>query len=142
MISLLNARLADAADLKMQMKQAHWSVKGSDFIQLHELFDQVAARVDVQVDDIAERAVQLGGVALGTTRLAAAASTLPEYPFDLNDGIAHAGAVADRLGLYGACLRDAIEKATDAGDLGTADLFTAISREVDKDLWFVEAHLQ
>lgn len=142
MVELLNARLADAADLKSQVKQAHWNVKGPQFLQLHELFDSVAGRIDAQIDEIAERAVQLGGTALGTIRMAAAASTLPEYPFTGTDGWKHTQAVADRLAAYGAKLREAIDKSTEAGDADTADLFTGFSREVDKDLWFVESHLQ
>jgi starvation-inducible DNA-binding protein len=142
LIPLLNARLADAADLKSQLKQAHWNVKGAQFLQLHELFDAIAGHIEAHVDAIAERAVQLGGRALGTVRLAAAASTLPEYPVDLTDGLAHASAVADRLAAYGAALRSAIDAATDRGDADTADMFTEFSREADKDLWFVEAHLQ
>jgi len=142
LIPLLNARLADAADLKSHLKQAHWNAKGAQFLQLHELFDAIAGRMDVQIDDVAERVVQLGGTALGTLRMAAAASTLPEYPAGLTDGLAHAAAIADRLALYGAAVRAAIDTAAALGDADTADMFTAFSREVDKDLWFVESHLQ
>lgn len=142
MIQLLNARLADVTDLKSQVKQAHWNVKGAQFLQLHELFDEIAGRLEAQIDDIAERAVQLGGVANGTIRQAAGASTLAEYPAGLTDGLAHAAAVADRLAMHGAALRAAIDTATAAGDADTADMFTGFSREADKDLWFVEAHLQ
>jgi len=142
LIPLLNARLADASDLKSQLKQAHWNVKGPQFLQLHELFDGIAGRLDGQIDDIAERAVQLGGTAMGTLRLAAAASTLPEYPGGLTDGLAHAAAIADRLAAYGASLRAAIDTSTALGDAGAADMFTGFSREADKDLWFVESHLQ
>lgn len=141
-VLILNARLADAVDLKSQVKQAHWNVKGAQFLQLHELFDAIAGRVDAQADELAERAVQLGGLALGTVRLAAGASSLPEYPSNLTAGLAHAAAVADRLAIYGAALRAAIDAATALGDADTADLFTGFSREADKDLWFVEAHLQ
>lgn len=140
-VAILNARLADATDLKSQLKQAHWNLKGAQFLQLHELFDGIAGRLDIQIDDIAERAVQLGGTALGTIRLAAAASSLPEYPAGLTDGLAHAAAVADRLGLYGASLRTAIDTTAVLGDADTADMFTGFSREADKDLWFVESHL-
>jgi starvation-inducible DNA-binding protein len=142
MVKLLNARLADVTDLKSQVKQAHWNVKGAQFLQLHELFDAIATRLDVHIDDIAERAVELGGIALGTVRLAAGASNLAEYPTGVTAGLDHAAAVADRLAAYGACLRSAIDAATDAGDADTADMFTGFSREADKDLWFVEAHLQ
>lgn len=142
LIPLLNTLLAAATDLKSQVKQAHWNVKGPQFLPLHELFDGIAGRLDAQIDDIAERAVQLGGTAHGTVRQAAAASTLPEYPAALTSGLDHAAAIADRLALYGGALRAAIDTATNLGDADTADMFTGFSREADKDLWFVEAHLQ
>ncbi len=142
LVPLLNALLAAATDLKSQAKQAHWNVKGPQFLPLHELFDGIAGRLDAQIDDLAERAVQLGGTAHGTIRQVAAASPLPEFPANLTTGLEHAAAIADRLALYGAALRAAIDTATALGDADTADLFTGFSREADKDLWFIEAHLQ
>src|SRR6478672_11105565 len=142
LVELLNARLADTFDLYTQVKQAHWNVKGSDFIQLHELYDLVAADVIEYVDTIAERATALGGLALGTARLAAKASTLDEYPLDAVDGMDTVATVADRLAAYGALAREGIDKATELEDMDTADLFTDVSRTIDKHLWFVEAHLQ
>jgi len=141
-IELLNARLADTFDLYSQLKQAHWNVKGSDFYQLHLLYDQVAEDVFPYVDEIAERATQLGGLALGTARMAASASSLEEYPLDAVDGPETVTAVADRLAAYAAAVRSAIETTADLGDQSTSDLFTEISRTVDKYLWFVEAHQQ
>jgi len=142
LIELLNARLADSFDLYSQLKQAHWNVKGSDFIQLHLLYDTVAEDVIEYVDTIAERATALGGLALGTARMAAKASTLDEYPVDAVDGMDTVAAVADRLAAYGALVREGIDQATELEDMDTADLFTDVSRAIDKHLWFVEAHLQ
>ena len=102
MVELLNARLADTADLYGQLKQAHWNVKGSDFIQLHLLYDTIAESVLPFVDEIAERATALGGLALGTVRMAAKSSSLDEYPLDATDGTATLEVVADRLAAYGA----------------------------------------
>ena len=141
-IELLNARLADTFDLYSQLKQAHWNVKGSDFYQLHLLYDQVAEDVFPYVDEIAERATQLGGQALGTARMAASASSLDEYPLDAVEGKETVTAVADRLAAYAAAVREAIDTTADLGDQSTSDLFTEISRTVDKYLWFVEAHQQ
>jgi starvation-inducible DNA-binding protein len=141
-IELLNARLADCKDLQTQAKQAHWNVKGPSFIALHELFDKVNADVEEYVDEIAERAVQLGGVAEGTARTVAKRSSLPEYPANTVDGRAHVDALSSALAAFGKSARKAIEVANDLGDLDTADLFTEVSRGVDKWLWFVEAHLQ
>lgn len=142
LVELLNARLADSFDLYSQLKQAHWNVKGSDFIQLHLLYDDVAESVLGFVDAVAERATALGGLALGTARMAAAASTLDEYPVDATVGLDTVGAISDRLAAYGAAVRTGIDTAADLGDQSTADLFTEVSRAIDKHLWFVEAHLQ
>jgi starvation-inducible DNA-binding protein len=141
-IELLNARLADAVDLQTQTKQAHWNVKGPNFIALHELFDKVNEDVEEYVDDIAERVVQLGGVAEGTARMAAKRSSLSEYPANTTEGRAHVEALSSVLAAFGKAARQAISDANDLGDLDTADLFTEISRGSDKWLWFVEAHLQ
>ena len=141
-IELLNARLADAIDLQTQTKQAHWNVKGPNFIALHELFDKINEDVEDYVDDIAERAVQLGGIAEGTARMAAKRSALSEYPAKTVEGRSHVEALSSVLAAFGKSARKAIDDANEIGDLDTADLFTEISRGIDKWLWFVEAHLQ
>lgn len=141
-IGILNQRLADASDLKSQAKQAHWNVKGMNFIALHELFDQVYTELDPHVDDLAERITTLGGVALGTVRVAAQNSTLSEYPLEISDGAAHVDALSNALADFGKKVRADIDTTDELGDKDTADLFTGISRSVDKLLWFVEAHLQ
>lgn len=142
MVDLLNAQLADTFDLYSQVKQAHWNIKGMDFIQLHELFDDVAAIVLEYVDMIAERVTALGGLAMGTARMAAANTTLPEMDADLTDGKAFVEALVERVAQYGKSTRAAIDTADEAGDMSTSDLFTEISREIDKQLWFLEAHIQ
>ena len=140
--SLMNQRLADAVDLQMQMKQAHWNVKGPHFIGLHELFDKVNEAVASYVDLIAERVVQLGGIAEGTVRAAAQRSRLAEYPLDIADGAAHVEAVARALSTFGREARNTIDLADELEDADTADLFTEVSRGIDKWLWFIEAHTQ
>lgn len=142
LVELLNARLADTFDLYSQLKQAHWNVKGVEFFQLHELYDEVAETVLPFVDEIAERATALGGLALGTARMAAEATSLDEYPLDAVDGPETIEAVADRLAAYAAAVREAIDTSDELGDQATADLFTEVSRAIDKHLWFVEAHVQ
>ena len=141
-VELLNARLADCIDLQTQTKQAHWNVKGPNFIALHELFDKINEDVEDYVDDIAERAVQLGGVAEGTARRVAERSSLSEYPAKAVDGRSHVEALSSALAAFGAAARKGIDQANDLGDLDTADLFTEVSRGLDKWLWFVEAHVQ
>ncbi|MEX1131726.1 MAG: DNA starvation/stationary phase protection protein Dps [Flavobacteriales bacterium] len=141
-IELLNARLADAVDLHMQMKQAHWNVKGPNFIGLHELFDKIHSATGDYVDTIAERAVQLGGVAEGTVRIAAERTQLGEYPQDIAEGASHVNAVAMALAAFGHEVRASINEAEEQDDADTADVFTEVSRGIDKWLWFVEAHAQ
>jgi starvation-inducible DNA-binding protein len=140
--ALMNQQLANAVDLQTQMKQAHWNVKGPHFIGLHELFDQIDEAVEGYVDLIAERIVQLGGIAEGTARMAAERSRLEEYPLDMADGRAHVEAVAKALSTFGHEARKTIEEAEELADANTADIFTEISRGIDKWLWFVEAHSQ
>lgn len=141
-VDLLGQRLADAIDLQSQCKQAHWNVKGPHFMSLHLLFDQVNEAVEGYVDTIAERIVQLGGVAEGTVRVVAARSTLIDYPLALSSGHEHISAFSDSLAQFGRTVRVGIEEMTDLKDAGSADILTEVSRGIDQWLWFVEAHQQ
>jgi len=141
-IEMLNEHLADAIDLQLQAKQAHWNIKGPSFVGLHELFDRIAAQAVEHSDLIAERAVALGGVARGTLQAVSAQSQLREYPLEVADWRAHVRAMQDALSTFGRGARKAIDDATALHDADTADLFTEISRAVDKSLWMVEAHVQ
>lgn len=142
MVMLLNEQLATNADLQSQVKQAHWNVKGTHFYPLHLLFDDLAEHLEDLTDEIAERITAIGGYATGTVRMAAENSTLPELPVDINDGLDYVKALVDRYSIYGSNLRAGIDAADAAGDADTADLLTQASRVVDKDLWFLQAHLQ
>jgi len=142
MIALLNQQLADTFDLMSQTKQAHWNVKGPQFIALHEMFDNFAEGLEGFVDEIAERITALGGYAAGTVRMAAQASTLPDYPTDAVNSMDHVRALIERYAALAASTRRAIDQADAAGDRDTADLFTQVSRDLDKWLWFLEAHVQ
>lgn len=141
-IELLNQNLADAFDLYSQVKQAHWNVKGHQFYQLHLLFDEMAGELLEHVDEIAERVTTLGGTALGTVRVAAEESRLHEYPLDLLEGLDHIAALAERYAVFGQSVRNNIEQTAELGDADTSDLLTGVSRNADKRLWFLEAHLQ
>jgi starvation-inducible DNA-binding protein len=141
MIALLNQHLADTFDLLSQTKQAHWNVKGMNFIALHKLFDDLADSLEGQVDDLAERVTALGGLAMGTARMAAANSRLAEFP-PITAGDEVVTALVARYAALAKTSRAAIDTAAEAGDVSTSDLFTGISRDLDKHLWFLEAHVQ
>jgi starvation-inducible DNA-binding protein len=129
-VALLNAALATAVDLSLAAKQAHWNVKGPNFLSLHGLFDQVYEQAGEWVDDLAERAVQLGGTA-----------QLPAHaPPPVSGNLV--AAIADRLAAFAKQTRAAINAAGDLGDEVTSDLFNEITGGADKQLWMVEAHLQ
>jgi starvation-inducible DNA-binding protein len=141
-VDLLNQRLADCIDLQTQCKQAHWNVKGRSFIGLHKLFDEINNDVEEYVDLLAERVVQLGGVAQGTARSVAERSTLSDYPAYLTTSESHVDALSSALAQFGAAARKAIGQVDELADDDSADILTEISRGIDKWLWFVEAHLQ
>jgi starvation-inducible DNA-binding protein len=141
-ISLLNARLADGIDLALATKQAHWNLKGPQFIGIHLMLDGFRTEQDEWNDEMAERAVQLGGTALGTTQAVNSATKLPPYPTDTYAIADHLAALIDRYADYGNSLRKSIDEADEAGDADTADIFTEVSRGIDKQLWFIEAHVQ
>lgn len=140
-ITILNSRLADSIDLMHQAKQAHWNVKGPNFIALHKLFDDVFDAAVEYTDLLAERVVELGGTAEGTIHIATKRSALEEYPLQTTAERDHVETLSSALAVFGAGTRHAIDQADELGDKGTADIFTEISRGVDKYLWFVEAHL-
>lgn len=140
-VELLNKHLAAAIDLHAQLKQAHWNVRGMGFIAIHELFDKVSVEVENYSDLIAERAGGLGGTANGTIQVAVERSFLIPYPLGVADELKHIFAVAGALAAFGQSTREAIDLATKFGDIGTADLFTEISRGIDHQLWFVESHV-
>lgn len=141
-VTLLNQTLAATADLKSQVKQAHWNVKGTDFYQLHELFDEIAGEIEEFIDMFAERITALAGYACGTVRMAAANSILPEYPTDILDGMQHVTALVERFAAYAKHLREAIDKTDELNEQDTNDLYVEVSRTIDKRLWFLEAHIQ
>lgn len=141
-IATLNKLLATAIDLHAQVKQAHWNVRGTNFIAIHELFDKVADEAEEWSDLIAERINGLGGPAEGTIQVAVAGSELAPYPLDIADWPEHVAAIAQSLATFGDRLRSGIESTDKAGDPLTSDLLTEVGRGVDQQLWFVEAHTQ
>jgi starvation-inducible DNA-binding protein len=140
-VGLLNRNLALAIDLERQAKQAHWNVKGPNFIALHELFDKVAETAEEFTDLLAERATALGGTAEGRVHAIAESSSLPRYPSQIVSEREHVDALSTALATFGKSAREAIDEAERLGDADTADVFTEISRETDKQLWLVEAHM-
>lgn len=142
LVYLLNERLADLIDLKLQAKQAHWNVKGPHFIALHKLFDEVTGAIDEPIDSIAERITTLGGTAEGTVATVHKRTTLPGYSLEIVSGHDHLEALSTAVATAGKSIREAIDRSAELGDADTADLFTGISRALDQYLWFLEAHLQ
>ncbi len=140
-IDMLNARVADTIDLALVTKQAHWNIKGMSFIGVHELLDKLRGELDLYVDSMAERAVQLGGVASGTVQTVEEKTKLPPYPTDIQTVKDHLTALVERYGQVANSVRANIDDADEAGDAGSSDLFTEVSRGLDEWLWMLEAHL-
>lgn len=142
LIAIINQRLADLIDLQLVIKQVHWNLKGESFIGVHEMLDGFRSGVDEYADSVAERAVQLGGTALGTLQTVSATTSLQAYPTNIYEVADHLTALADRYGEAANLVRKAIDDTAELGDQDTSDLFTEVSRGLDKNLWFIEAHLQ
>jgi starvation-inducible DNA-binding protein len=141
-IDVLNARLTACLDFRLAVKQAHWNIKGPGFIAIHELLDQVAARMDAHIDVMAERVVQIGGFAHGTIQQFAEGTALKPYPKGIVKQEEHLQALRERLEALAADCRKAIDQTDEAGDANSADIMTGVSRALDKDLWFLAAHLE
>jgi len=141
-IETLNARLADLIDLALITKQAHWNLKGPQFIGVHEMLDGFRTSIDDFVDTTAERATQLGGTAYGTVQDVSKNSSCKPYPTDIYRVADHIAALIDRYATVANNVREAIKITDEAGDDDTSDLFTEVSRGLDKHLWFLEAHVQ
>ena len=140
LVETLNDTLATTSDLRSQVKQAHWNIKGPQFFARHELFDALAARLTGHADSLAERAATLGGYAQGTIRLSAERSKLPEYDLSAVDGRQHIQVLVERFADHAAFLRDAIGTAEVEADPVTEDLLTEVLRSAELDLWFLESH--
>jgi starvation-inducible DNA-binding protein len=140
-VALLNARLADTIDLALAVKQAHWTLKGAAFIAVHEMLDRLRDDLNDYADTMAERAATLGGTPLGTVQVVAKTTTLEAYPLTLRKIPDHVHALAERTAALGNAVRENIDAAASAGDADTADVFTEVSRGLDKWLWLIESHL-
>jgi len=141
-IDMLNKSLACAADLQMQLKQAHWNVKGMQFISLHKLFDDIHEQVEEHADVIAERIMSVGGTAFGTLQSAAENTQLRKYPVDIFAAKEHLEHLTHNFAIFGELARNNIKDAEEFNDMATSDLYIDLTRMLDKGLWFLEAHLQ
>jgi starvation-inducible DNA-binding protein len=139
-VDRLNVHLATLTDLYTQSKHAHWNVRGREFYQLHKLFDEIAELVEEHIDPLAERITALGGIAHGTVRMAAANTPLDEFPTEPSEDLNYVFALADRVGRAANDLRTGIDETDEAGDVVTSDLLTGIVHDLDKALYFLEAH--
>jgi starvation-inducible DNA-binding protein len=140
-VEALNARLADGLDLHSQIKVAHWNIRGPQFAALHPLFETFAISLATHNDNIAERAVTLGGRAYGTVRHVSGKSKLPEYPQETSRDLEHVKLLAERIEVYLEGLRESRSTAEKEGDTDTVDLFTGIVTEFEKHAWFLRASL-
>lgn len=141
-ITMLNKSLASVADLQMQLKQAHWNIKGMEFIALHKLLDDLHEEVEEHVDIIAERVMALGGTAFGTLEAVLENTQLKKYPINIFDAKKHLENLTHNFAILGELARDNIKYAEEFSDMATSDIYVAFVRMIDKGLWFLEAHLQ
>jgi starvation-inducible DNA-binding protein len=141
LVRTLNERLADGLDLHSQIKVAHWNVRGPQFPALHPLFEQFADQLATHNDALAERAVTLGGLAVGSARAVAKSSRLPDYPADTTRDLDHVKLLAERFETYLAGVRESRGIGEKLGDTDTVDLLTGVITELEKNAWFLRATL-
>ena len=141
-IDLLEQRVAESIDLALITKQAHWNLKGPQFIAIHKMLDGFRDKIDDGTDTMAERMIQLGGTTFGTSQEVVKRTKLPPYPIDIYAIHDHLHALIDRYAIVANAIRKSIDESDEAGDPDTADIFTEVSRFLDKALWFLEAHVQ
>lgn len=142
LVALLNKSLASTNDLYAQLKQAHWNSKGPEFIAMHKLFDELAEKIEDQVDIVAERITSLGGTALGTIQATVKNSALRVYPTDIFMMKDHVNHLVHNIAILSELSRKNIRLAEELSDFGTSDLYITLVRLLDKSLWFLEAHIQ
>lgn len=142
LVQMLNKTLANISDLYLQIKQMHWNIKGPEFIALHKLLDEVAERVEEHVDIVAERATSLGGIAFGTAEEIVKNSVLRKYPVALYSIEEYLEQLTHNFAIAGELVRNDIKKCEDLADYATGDVFIALTRELDKDLWLLESNLK
>lgn len=140
-VDLLNDFLVLAIDLRLQVKQAHWNVRGPYFISLHELFDRLAGELDAITDELAERAIALGGRAFGSANRIAKKTDLDDLPKKTSDGLEFVALLADRYAALSECAGMAIDRTQEIDDEVTTDLFIKTAQGLDQALWFLEATL-
>ena len=141
-IEVLQACLTDSIDLYNATRHAHWNVKGPHFRSFHLMFEEFYTQLALDIDELAERLVQLGGTAMGVSQSVPGKTRLPAYPTDLQGGMSHVKALLDRYAAVAKALREGIDSTDEAGDADTADLLTGLSRNTDKAVWMLEAHTQ
>ncbi len=141
-VSMLNSSLASVMDLYAQLKQAHWNVKGPEFIALHKLFDEIAEELEEHIDTIAERAAALGGTVLGTIQEAAKNTALSAYPTNISSAKDHLAHLTHNMAIISELAHEHMAEAEELGDMSTNDIYIALDRFLDKNLWFLESHLQ
>lgn len=141
-VGILNTTLASVLDLYAQLKQAHWNVKGPEFISLHLLFDKIAEEVEEQADIIAEQIMTLGGTALGTIQEIAKSTELRTYPTNIFSATDHIEHLTHNFAILGEKARECIDQTDELNDMATNDIYISLVRMLDKNLWFIEAHVQ
>jgi starvation-inducible DNA-binding protein len=127
-IELCNARLADAVDLQLQCKYEQWNVKGPDVVALQEFFNQVHEDVGHYADRIAERTVQLEGIANCTEHVVPTWAHLAEFNAVNAGERAFIQTLASALASFGKITDQARDRCNELDDIVTTEMFTEISR--------------
>ncbi len=130
--------LVDLVDLSLQLKQAHWNVRGHNFQPVHLQLDEIVETVRDASDDVAERLTTLSVAADGRVTTVAQDSSLENYPPEFISWQQTISLVADRLMTAIKTVRSAMEVIGKL-DAVTEDLLIQVAGDLEKHLWMVQA---
>jgi starvation-inducible DNA-binding protein len=142
LVETLNMRLCDEYVLYTKTRKYHWNVIGPRFHQLHEFFKEQYEALDEMVDEIAERARQLGGKSLGTLEEFARYSSINEEPGRNPEAQTMISNLLKDHETIIKTLRKNADEAEELEDMATNDFFLQAVEKHEKMAWMLRAHLE
>ena len=141
-INLLSVSLSDEMTLYIKTRKFHWNVAGESFMELHKLFESQYAKLEIIIDEVAERINKLGGKTIGTMNEFTLLSRIVEHPNKYPVQKAMISELMSDHEMIISELRKEIDVCTnECHDVGTADLLTGILQQHESIAWILRRYL-